>query len=435
MNRPVTDLRHRIVAGIAAVSLCAGAASEVDARMSSGTSSPLPTASIVARMTARLDEKIGADAAQEALQQKQRLLGQSVLVRFASNDRSPQPPATRISLADHPDWIVFDEQRKIFTVSERSVRYFIDDADDAFLPRAVSAVALPQENDPLRMHIEGTPKAGYLLETIPAAQVLIDAFNEGRDTVRIPVTYQDPSVLLLTDTGFEKLILLSHGVSDFTGSPLGRASNVRKALNDQLNGVLIAPGNDFSFNDAMRDNTGWSDALVIGPGGILVAEPGGGICQAATTVFRAALLAGLPVTERANHSLYVTYYEKYGVGIDATVYAGKQDLAFTNDTGVPMVMLAGNNGSEAHVDLYGIPDGRTAALKGPYFASSSAEEPLFAEKPLRINQIGWKYEVTFADGTQKQEPIVSTYKAIPKRLKAEFAKRSGTGMVVYAAPM
>ena len=57
---------------------------------------------------------------------------------------------------------------------------------------------------------------------------------------------------------------------------------------------------------------------------------GGGVCQVSTTVFNAAYEAGLPVSERRNHALYIDHYP---LGRDATVNYPDTDLKFVNDTG------------------------------------------------------------------------------------------------------
>ena len=57
---------------------------------------------------------------------------------------------------------------------------------------------------------------------------------------------------------------------------------------------------------------------------------GGGVCQVSTTVFNAAYEAGLDITERTNHALYISHYPQ---GRDATVNYPDLDLKFVNDTG------------------------------------------------------------------------------------------------------
>ena len=81
---------------------------------------------------------------------------------------------------------------------------------------------------------------------------------------------------------------------------------------------LIAPGTTFSFNGTTGDRNaakGFLEAPVI-VNGELTTGLGGGVCQVSTTVFNAAFEAGLKITERTNHSLYISHYPQ---GRDATV--------------------------------------------------------------------------------------------------------------------
>jgi hypothetical protein len=80
--------------------------------------------------------------------------------------------------------------------------------------------------------------------------------------------------------------------------------------------------------------------------------------------------------------------------------------------------------------LYGVSDGRTVTLDGPFFTSTSAQSESCKDKPLRINQIGWEYTVEYADGHVVDQPVISTYKAIPRKLKEEFAKKGDVVLAV-----
>jgi vancomycin resistance protein YoaR len=98
-----------------------------------------------------------------------------------------------------------------------------------------------------------------------------------------------------------------------------------------LDGTLVAPGGTFSLNDAIGERTaerGFKSAPVI-IGTEYSEEVGGGTSQVATTAFNAAWEAGLRITERHPHSLYISRYE---LGRDATVYWPSLDLKFVNDT-------------------------------------------------------------------------------------------------------
>jgi vancomycin resistance protein YoaR len=98
-----------------------------------------------------------------------------------------------------------------------------------------------------------------------------------------------------------------------------------------LDGTLVSPGGTFSLNDAIGERTierGFRSAPVI-IGNEYAEEVGGGTSQVATTVFNAAWEAGLRITERHPHSLYISRYQ---LGRDATVYWPSLDLKFVNDT-------------------------------------------------------------------------------------------------------
>ena len=114
-----------------------------------------------------------------------------------------------------------------------------------------------------------------------------------------------------------------------------------------LDGARIAPGATFSFNDRVGERTlerGFRPAPVI-VGDKYEEDVGGGVSQVATTVFNAAWEAGLPISERNPHALYIARYQ---LGRDATVNYPNLDLKFVNDTGHWIVLGAGAGG-ERHL--------------------------------------------------------------------------------------
>jgi vancomycin resistance protein YoaR len=117
---------------------------------------------------------------------------------------------------------------------------------------------------------------------------------------------------------------------------------------------LIAPGATFSFNQATGARTadkGFREAPVI-INGELSTGLGGGVCQVSTTVFNAAYEAGLKITERTNHALYISHYPQ---GRDATVNYPDVDLKFVNDTDHWLLLRTFVGSSSLVVDLYGAP--------------------------------------------------------------------------------
>jgi vancomycin resistance protein YoaR len=111
------------------------------------------------------------------------------------------------------------------------------------------------------------------------------------------------------DFGIKELIGI--GESYFQDSIPSRVHNITLAANN-LHGILIAPGETFSFSQKMGDisiKTGYVQAYIIKEGKTILGD-GGGVCQVSTTLFRAALNSGLPIVERQAHQYRVSFYEQ-----------------------------------------------------------------------------------------------------------------------------
>lgn len=200
----------------------------------------------------------------------------------------------------------------------------------------------------------------------------------------------------LNDLGIKELI--GYGDSYYAHSIPNRIWNV--ALTAQkINYSLIAPGEEFSFNKTLGEvskRTGYRSAYVIS-GGKTVLGDGGGVCQVSTTVFRAALNAGLNITKRKAHSYRVSYYElNQKPGIDATVYSGDVDLRFINDTPGYILIKTESDSENLYMDveLYGTSDGRTAEILNhktwdPRSAPPAAYYPTTEIPAGTTKQIDW----------------------------------------------
>ncbi|MFA5127097.1 MAG: VanW family protein [Patescibacteria group bacterium] len=176
----------------------------------------------------------------------------------------------------------------------------------------------------------------------------------------------------VNDLGISSII--GTGVSDFKGSPVNRIHNIGVGAKT-LDGMLISPGEEFSLVTALGEidgEHGYRQELVI-KGNKTTPEYGGGLCQIGTTVFRAALGTGLPITERRNHSYRVVYYEP--AGMDATIYSPKPDLRFINDTGHYILIQSRIEGTKLYFDFWGTPDGRVASTTKPIIYNQVAPPP------------------------------------------------------------
>ena len=227
---------------------------------------------------------------------------------------------------------------------------------------------------------------------------LAENIYQGKTDLNIPLILTYPKVRAgdINDMGIKELI--GEGTSSFSHSIPGRVFNVNLAAS-RINGVVISPGEEFSFGLAVGDishATGYLPAYIIS-GGKTVLGDGGGVCQVSTTVFRAALKAGLPITEREAHAYRVGYYEQDSKpGIDATVFYPTADLKFKNDTGHHILIMTtvDTKNLTMKVDFYGTSDGRKATLSEPIISSQTPPPPtLYIDDPtLPVNtmkQIDW----------------------------------------------
>ncbi len=136
-----------------------------------------------------------------------------------------------------------------------------------------------------------------------------------------------------TELGITELV--AEATTYYWGSWQNRRSNIALGAG-KLHGIIIAPGEEFSFNQHLGDispEAGYLEGSVI-LGGATVTGIGGGICQVSTTMFRAAFSGGYAITERNSHGYRVGYYEYAGAGpgLDAAIWQPDVDLRFQNNS-------------------------------------------------------------------------------------------------------
>ena len=260
--------------------------------------------------------------------------------------------------------------------------------------------------------------------TITAMQTAL--IDQQQPSVAIIVSEEQP----LTDTVGQNDLgiteLVGTATTNFKGSPTNRRFNLGYGAK-LLNGLLIQPGEEFSLVKALGKIDGahgWKPELVI-KGSKITPEFGGGLCQVATTLFRTALNTGLPIVERHNHSLRISYYEP-PVGLDATIYEPKPDLRFTNDYTTALLLQSAVEGTTLTFSFYGTKDGRTVDIPTPKVYNKVG---IPATKNIEVDDLkpGQKvcqtpghpgadatatYTVTKADGTKVTQTFQSHYRAI-----------------------
>jgi vancomycin resistance protein YoaR len=253
--------------------------------------------------------------------------------------------------------------------------------------------------DGSNLYIVRDGRVGWQLRQDDAMRVISDTLRQSKTTTRtvsLPIDELNPQVTAerLPSLGIHEL--LGEGRSSFAGSAPYRVTNI-KAGAERMDGVLIAPGEEFSFNTQLGEVTaenGFVEGYAV-VGSRTVLEWGGGVCQNSTTVFRAAFWSGMPITERHAHPFYISWYDQYGfgpagngAGMDATIYTGVNDLKFVNDTGAWVLMqVAVDEANQVlTVQLYGTnPDSRRVEFDGPYVSNivNAPSTPVYIDDPSK----------------------------------------------------
>ncbi len=144
-----------------------------------------------------------------------------------------------------------------------------------------------------------------------------------------------------------------HRIAAYATSLEGRARSQRhnaKLSLERLTGATIGPGELFSFNGRVgtfsRD-AGYRKAPVS-YNGQLIDDWGGGVCQTSTTLYNAALLAGMKVVERHRHRFAPSYVRP---GRDAAVAFSNIDLRFVNPHPYPVRIEGRIEGNALRVEI------------------------------------------------------------------------------------
>ena len=269
------------------------------------------------------------------------------------------------------------------------------------------------------------------LALIESAIFETEAANNAETTITLQTIIAQPTVDNAGSNPYGIKEIIGVGESNFRGSPKNRRQNIATGA-ASVNGTLIMPGEEFSLLKTLGkidDTTGYLKELVIKLNKT-TPEFGGGLCQIGTTTFRAALAAGLPITERQNHSYRVPYYERdgdgndIGPGKDATIYDPKPDFKFLNDTGNTILILTKIKGDKLTFTFWGVNDSRTA-VQGPvkvYNVVPPPEKKILettdlppgetkcTEKPHQGSDAIFTYTVTYPNGEIKKKDFRSHYK-------------------------
>ena len=221
-----------------------------------------------------------------------------------------------------------------------------------------------------------------------------------------------------------------------------RNKNIELAA-EALNGLILQPGEEFSFNKATGER---SEAKGYRPAGAyvngeLVEEPGGGVCQVSSTLYNAVIFSGLTTTERHAHSYEPSYVTP---GEDAMVSFGGPDMKFVNTSSTAIAIRASFADRKLKISIVGIPileKGVTLSMTSKKTAELDAPAPVYEEdqtlqpgeeKIVKAETKGSRWVtnmVTKKDGVVVSDEFFhnSTYRGKPATIR-----RNTSGVVVPA---
>ena len=218
--------------------------------------------------------------------------------------------------------------------------------------------------------------------------------------VNLVVPEVKPKIVAADLRGITQVI--GNGITPLFSSGKERTDNIYLAVN-AMNGYLLPPGEVFSFDRVVGPRVteqGYRSAPVL-LNGKLVEGTGGGVCQAATTLYEAILYSGLKIEERHPHSSPPGYI---GLGRDAAVVYGEMDLRFRNNTEKPVYIIASIINNRVDVKLLGAGEpGRTIQI----FPEKHDSSNVAGEKKEAGRSYVRVYRIIYNNGKEDKRELVS----------------------------
>lgn len=232
-----------------------------------------------------------------------------------------------------------------------------------------------------------------------------EILKEDKEEYVIPLIITEPEVTL-DDLGTKAFPdQLATFTTRYDVSDVDRTTNLVLAIK-KINGTVLRAGEEFSYNKVVGARTvaaGYKNAKIYSAGQV-VDGLGGGICQVSSTLYNAALLANLEITERRNHQFVTSYVE---AGRDATVVYGSTDFKFKNTRKYPIRIVATAKNGILTMTIYGIKEENEYTFK-------------FTPKVLATTPYQTQYidDNTLPEGTEK----VKQKGAVGKKVQTTITK-------------
>lgn len=223
-------------------------------------------------------------------------------------------------------------------------------------------IAVVPSADGLAANIETTTNSIMAVLEQRAAGALGGVATLALDTV--PPTFTTAEATALAP----QITKLGEWTTNYVPSPLnGNGVNIQIPT-DIIDGYVVEPGGLFDYLSVIGPITSppyTSGAAIVRGRTVMDGVLGGGMCSSSTTIFNAALRAGLDMRNRGNHFYYIS---RYPLGLDATVWISKSrrlTMSFVNDTAYPLLIRGINETGKVTFQIFGVDDGRTVEFSEP----------------------------------------------------------------------
>ncbi len=245
-------------------------------------------------------------------------------------------------------------------------------------------------------------KNGKFIKKESIKSAILYALSRGKGEVELKAEVQKPEIY--SYELLQKRVERSCFRTYYGSSSAERKNNVELAAR-AINGTILPSGGEFSFNAVVGERTeerGYKKAKIIS-GGEFVDGVGGGVCQVSGTVYNAALLAGLSVTEWHRHSLAVSYVSP---SFDAMVNGNVCDLVFKNDTESDIFIVCRADGEYLSANFFGVKNGYEYKLISRVVGVIEAKTAVEYDETL---EPGEKKQIIAAKNGVKSEGYLCAY--------------------------
>lgn len=251
--------------------------------------------------------------------------------------------------------------------------------------------------------------------------------QEDKEEYEIDLIISKPKVTIndLSEIAFKDVLATFSTRYDASNAP--RTTNLKLAAG-KINGTVLGAGEEFSYNKIVGERTiaaGYKEAKIYASGEV-VDGLGGGICQISSTLYNAAVLANLDITQRRNHQFVTSYLP---AGRDATVVYGSQDFKFKNSRKYPVKIEMTVANGMAKATLYGIKENpdyevsiQTSTVSTIPFATTYQDDNTLPAGTEKVKQKGANglvtqtYKIVKQNGTVVSKTLLSkdVYNAMQK---------------------